>query len=60
MPGGSRSETIPLKEHDIAPAHMGQVVGNRSSDDAATDDDDSGTLWKTRGGHKISLENGVN
>ena len=39
VPDVSRSRS---SEHDVLPAHVRQVVGDRAADDAAADDDDAG------------------
>ena len=44
VPGGAGGEAVALEEHDVLPAHVGQVVGDRAADDAAADDDDARVL----------------
>ena len=41
MPGGARGQPLALEEHHIAPAELGQVIGDRAADDAPADDDTS-------------------
>ena len=42
MPGGAAGELALLEQHDVAPAELGEVVGDARADDAAADDDDFG------------------
>ena len=35
-------ELVALEQHDVGPARVGEVVGDRAADDAAADDDDAG------------------
>ena len=46
MPGGAARELLALEQHDVAPAELGQMVGDGAADDAAADDDDPGVLGK--------------
>ena len=41
VPGGARGQPVALEQHDVLPAHVGQVIGDRAADDAAADDDDA-------------------
>ncbi len=45
VPGGSRGELRALEEHDVAPAELGEVIGDRAADHAATDDHHARLLW---------------
>ena len=42
MPGRAAGEPPLLEEHDVALAHLRQVIGDRAADHAAADDDDLG------------------
>ena len=42
VPRRAGRELVALEEHDVAPAHVRQVVRDRAADDAATDHDDPG------------------
>ncbi len=44
MPRGSAREPVPLEEHAVLHAALGEVVESRCADDATTDDDDAGAL----------------
>src|SRR5262249_56346534 len=44
VPGGAGGDAVALEEHDVFPAHVGEVVSDRAADDAAADDDDAGAL----------------
>ena len=43
MPGGAGRQPVALEHEHVGPAGVGEVVGDRGADDAAADDDDSGT-----------------
>ncbi len=51
MPRGARGELVALEEHDVFPAHVGQVIGHGAADHSPPDDDDTGTLRQVRYGH---------
>jgi len=38
MPRGSRSEFSAFQQHQILPAHFGQVIEDAAADDSAADD----------------------
>jgi hypothetical protein len=40
MPGRAGGQLLPLDQHDIAPAGLGQMIEDAAPDDAAPDDDD--------------------
>ena len=42
VPGRPAGELLALEQHDVAPAELGEVIGDRAADDAAADDDDTG------------------
>ena len=49
VPGGAGGQPVALQEHDILPAHVGEVVGHRGADDAAADHHDArpiGQDWR--------------
>ena len=46
MPSGAAGEAVPLKQHDVAPAELRQVVGDTATDDAAADDDNFSLVGK--------------
>ena len=39
MPGGAAGQLLALEQHDVGPAELGQVIGDRTAGDAAADDD---------------------
>ena len=43
VPGRAAGELLALKQHDVAPTELAQVVGDRAADDAAADNDDART-----------------
>ena len=49
MPGGARRQLLSLQHHHIGDAFLGQVIGHRTADNAAADDDDVGTLGQGLG-----------
>ncbi len=58
VPGGARGQPVALEQHGVFPAQVGQVVGDRRSDDAASDDDDARALrqdWWSHVGAESSL-----
>ena len=48
VPRRAGRQAVPLQQHDIGPAGLGQVIGDRAPDHAAADDHHSGTGRKTR------------
>ena len=42
VPGRAAGQALALQQHDVALAELGQMVGDRSADHAAADDDDFG------------------
>src|SRR5262245_10322357 len=46
MPGGTACELLALEQHDIAPAELRQVIGDRATDNTATDDDSLCPSWQ--------------
>ena len=42
VPGRPRGQLVALEQQDVAPAQLGQVVGDAGADHAAADDDDLG------------------
>jgi hypothetical protein len=44
MPRGARRQPVAFEQHDVAPAHVGEVVGDRAADDPAADHDGAGAL----------------
>ena len=42
MPGRAGGELLALKQHDVGPAELGQMIGDGAAGDAATDDDGPG------------------
>jgi len=44
--GGTRGEPVLFQQHDFADAHLRQMPGGRTADDAATHDDDAGLCRK--------------
>ena len=50
MPCGARGELFAFKQHDVFPAQLGQVIGDGTADDTATDDDGAGVSGKMRHG----------
>ena len=40
VPRRARGEPVALEQHDVLPAQVGEVVGDRGADDAAADDHD--------------------
>ncbi len=51
MPGGARGEAVALQQHDVAPAQVRQMVGDRGADDAAADHDGACAIGQHRCGH---------
>ena len=49
VPGGAAGQPLALEQHDVAPAELGQVIGDRGADDAAADDDDARMGGQGRG-----------
>ena len=45
VPRRAGRQLAPLEEHDVGPARLRQVVQHAGADDAATDDDDLGSLF---------------
>ena len=45
MPGRAGGQLLALQQHDVGPAELGQVIGDRAAGDAAADDDGAG-LWR--------------
>ena len=43
-----RGQLVALEQDDVAPAELGQVVGERGAADAAADDDDPGPRRQAR------------
>ena len=39
MPGRARGQLLALEQHDVGPAELGQMIGDRAAGDAAADDD---------------------
>ena len=48
VPGCAAGQLLSFEQYDVAPAELGEVVGNRTADNAATDDDDIGTFRQVR------------
>ena len=46
MPGGAAGQLLAFAQHDVLPADLGQVIGDRGADHPATDDDHAGTIGK--------------
>ena len=42
MPRGAGGQALAFQQHDIGPAELGQVIGDRAADHAAADDDGFG------------------
>ena len=42
VPGSARGQLLPFQKHDVGPAELSQVVGDRAAGHAAADDDGSG------------------
>ena len=40
MPCRPAGQLLAFKQHDIVPANLGEVIGNRTTDNTATDNDD--------------------
>ena len=40
MPGGAAGEFAALENDDVGPAQLGEMIGDRTADDTAADDDD--------------------
>ncbi len=53
MPGGAGGEFRTLEQNDIAPAELGQMVEDRTSDDTATDDDNSSMAFHGSRSHNL-------
>ena len=51
VPRGARREPVALEEHDVVPARVSQVIGDRGADDAAADDDHACARRQDRFGH---------
>jgi hypothetical protein len=45
MPGSAAGQLLALKEHNILNARLGQMVGHRYPDDAATHHNDFTPVW---------------
>ena len=58
VPCGPAGEAVALQQHDIAPAEMRQVIGDRGADDAAADHHDAGAIRQHRCGHGLSRRSG--
>ena len=54
VPGGAAGQLAPLEQDDVAPAELGQVIGDAAADDAAADDDDARVGGK-RGRHRRTI-----
>ena len=53
VPRRTAGEAVALEEHDVGPAFVREVVGDRAADHAATDDDDTGPVRQSGGrGHR--------
>ena len=46
MPRGARGQLLSLEENDVLPAELGEMVGNRRTRHATTDDDGAGLARK--------------
>ncbi|MNY67343.1 hypothetical protein D3C86_2049140 [compost metagenome] len=46
VPGGAAAQLPLLQQHDVRPAEPGQVIGHRTADNTAADDDDLCLRWK--------------
>ena len=42
VPGGAGGELLALQQHDVGPAELGQMIGDRAAGNAAADDDGAG------------------
>ena len=52
VPGRAGGQPVALQQHDVLPAHMRQVVGDRRPDDAAADDHDTRAIRQHRSSHR--------
>ena len=59
MPGGAAGQLAALQQGDIAPAQLGQMIGDRAAGDAATDNDDAGLGGKSLGQGIVLLNRSV-
>ena len=55
VPRRTAGEPVALDDHDVGPAFVGEVVGNRAPDHAATDDDDTGPVRQRGESHRHNL-----
>ena len=55
MPGRAAGQPPLLQQHDVAPAVLGQVIGDRAADDAAADDDGARAIGKRMRRHGAGL-----
>ena len=53
MPGRARRQLLALQQHDVGPAELCQVIGDRAAGYAAADDDGAGPLGKFY--HRLSV-----
>ncbi len=44
VPGGAGGELLALQKHDVGPAELGQMIGDRAAGNPAADDDGAGFL----------------
>src|SRR5262245_54160165 len=56
MPRGAGGEAVALQQHDVLPAHMREVIGDRRPDDAATDHHHPRAIRQNRLSHRWTLE----
>ena len=50
VPGGAGGELVSLEEHDVATAHVREVIRDRAADHASADDDDARVCGNLLGG----------
>ena len=55
VPRRTAGEPVALEHDDVGPALVGEVVGDRAPDHAATDDDDAGPVGQLGESHRHNL-----
>ena len=53
MPGRAAGQLFAFEQHDVAPAHFGQVISDGTTDDAAANDDGPRVFWQIQS-HRLN------